>query len=584
MPLTNDYSPKPYIMRKGIHNDKFSVHAIAGSHVITLAFDAKKEAVAGLLGFAIHRTKFDKDGKDVSNGGDWMKGYKPFEEIIPKPLPKITYPTNEHPWQSFTWADYAVEPDNSYKYKVVPVFGKPGKLILGEELTIKVSPEPVKDSMHEIHFNRGAAASQAYAIRFDNLKPNDKSLTEKEKQERKDWLSRGLFEAVCAFVKQAKGKGWGLRAALYELDQLDVMNTFKEALGNKADVKIIYESRSGQTQTKDNQDTLKEAGFKVNDQKITFARKNTDGIPHNKFIVLLKDKKPVMVWTGSTNISEGGIFGHSNVGHCIKDKDLAGEYLKYWNMLKDDPAKDKLKEMVDAEWPTLSMDEIPRDKMSVVFSPRKGNKMLDAYADLLGSANLLGIITLPFNVDQRFADILEANSPAVRYVMLNSGKDQSDAAKRFNPDPDVIVAPGSKFEDQWGQWLNEIHSGLNGSNVLYIHTKYMILNPMGPDTLIVTGSANFSTNSTSSNDENMVIIPCSNKKGETRVQDIYLGEFFRLFDHWYFRYLHSIDKSSKAEQAKRRFLKKSSKEWVDPYYKAGTDRFRRRNLFSFGFA
>jgi len=53
-------------------------------------------------------------------------------------------------------------------------------------------------------------------------------------------------------------------------------------------------------------------------------------------MVLLKDKKPVMLWTGSTNISEGGIFGHSNVGHCIKDKDVAAAYLKYWNMLKDD--------------------------------------------------------------------------------------------------------------------------------------------------------------------------------------------------------------------------------------------------------
>ncbi|MBK9737148.1 MAG: hypothetical protein IPO92_20225 [Saprospiraceae bacterium] len=49
---------------------------------------------------------------------------------------------------------------------------------------------------------------------------------------------------------------------------------------------------------------------------------------------MLKGTNPIMVWTGSTNISEGGIYGHSNVGHCIKDKDLAKEYLKYWNMLK----------------------------------------------------------------------------------------------------------------------------------------------------------------------------------------------------------------------------------------------------------
>jgi phosphatidylserine/phosphatidylglycerophosphate/cardiolipin synthase-like enzyme len=570
-------------MRKGIHDNKFSIHAIVGTHVVTLAFDAKKEVTKGLMGFAIHRTVFDNSGKDISNGGDWRKGYKPFEAIINDPKPEVTYPTNIHPWQSFTWADYSIEQDRSYKYKVVPVFGSPGKLTYGDELTIKVEPEPYKNSMHEVYFNRGAAASQAYAAKFDNLKPNDKSLTQKEKLERKKWLSRGLFEAICAFIRQAKGKGWGLRAALYELDQIEVMNTFKEALGNKVDVKIIYESRSGETQTMDNQETLKDAGFKINDRKITFARRNTTGIPHNKFIVLLKDDKAQMVWTGSTNISEGGIFGHSNVGHCIKDKNIANEYLEYWNLLKEDPPQNALKQIIDDKWPITNLENIPLNKMTVIFSPRTGNKMLNMYANILSSAGQLGIITLPFNVDKRFADILEAESKAVRYVMLNSGKKQSASAERFNPDPDVIVAPGAKFDDQWGQWLNEIHSGLNGSNVLYIHTKYLIRDPMGPNPLIITGSANFSTNSTSANDENMVIIPCSNKKGETRVQDIYLGEFFRLFDHWYFRYLHSIDKSSKVEQAKRRFLKTSSKEWVDPYFKSNTDRFKRRNIFSYGF-
>lgn len=580
-------------MRTGIHNNKFSLHAIAGTHVITLAFDAQKSEVKNLLGFAIHRTKCDSNGNDISNGGDWMKGYKPFKEVIPNPQPKVTYPTNLHPIQSFTWADYGVEPGNTYKYKVVPVFGKPTKPTYGDELNIEVKPEPLMDALHEIHFNRGAAASQAYAIRFDDLQPNDKSLTAKEKEERLVWLSRGLFEAVINFIKQAKRKGWGLRTSLYELDQIDVMKAFKSAQDNGVDVKIVYESRKAKdkktgvlkdlTQTRDNKKTLTDAGFKINDKKTTFARIKATGIPHNKFIVLLKDEKPVMVWTGSTNISEGGIFGHSNVGHCIKDAEVAAAYLKYWNFVKDDPISDDLKTFVDTNWPVIKAADIPKDKMTVIFSPRTGNKMLDSYADLLGSAKQLGIITLPFNVDERFDKILTASSDAVRYVMLNSGSDQSAAAQKFNPDPDVIVAPGSKFDDQWGQWLNEIHSGLNGSNVLYIHTKYLLKDPMGPEPLVITGSANFSVPSTSSNDENMVIIPCSNAKGKTRVQDIYLGEFFRLFDHWYFRYLHSIDKSSKAEQAKRRFLKSVSKEWVDAYFKQGTDRFKRRNNFSFGF-
>jgi phosphatidylserine/phosphatidylglycerophosphate/cardiolipin synthase-like enzyme len=570
-------------MRTGISNGNFSVHAIAGNYVIILAFDAKKEAARNLLGFALHRTKYDSTGKDISHGGDWMKGYKPFVEIVPDPKPSVTYPTNLFPIQSFTWSDYAIEPGNSYTYKIVPVFGTPGKLTYGDELILeKIKPEPLKHDVHEIYFNRGAAASQAYAARFDNLKPNDKSLTEKERQERMTWLSRGLFEALCAYIRQAQGKGWGLYAALYELDQPDVMKVFKEVLDKGADVQIVYESRAGETQTRDNEKTLKATSFKVNDKKITYARKNTDGIPHNKFIVLLKDGKPLMVWTGSTNISEGGIFGHSNVGHCIKDANVAGEYLKYWNLLKKDPSKDTLKATVDAGWPTKKLSELPKDKMTVIFSPRAGNKMLDTYADLLGSAANIATITLPFNLDTRFSKILEKDSAAIRYLMLNSGSAQSAAAKKFNPDPDVIVAPGSKFDDQWGQWLDEIHSGLNGANVLYIHTKYLLKDPLGMEPMVVTGSANFSTNSTSSNDENMVFIPCGTKQGETRVQDIYLSEFFRLFDHWYFRYLHSIDTSSDAEQAKRRFLKSTSKEWVDPYFIKGTDRCRRRLLFSFG--
>ena len=43
--------------------------------------------------------------------------------------------------------------------------------------------------------------------------------------------------------------------------------------------------------------------------------------------------KPVAVWTGSTNISAGGIFGHSNVGHEVWDADIAERYLAFWERL-----------------------------------------------------------------------------------------------------------------------------------------------------------------------------------------------------------------------------------------------------------
>ncbi|MBK9737147.1 MAG: hypothetical protein IPO92_20220 [Saprospiraceae bacterium] len=154
------------------------------------------------------------------------------------------------------------------------MYGIPENLTYGEELILeKIKPETLADDKHEIYFNRGVAASQAYAIRFGNLKPNDISLTEKEKQERKEWLSRGLFEALCKYIRQAKGNGWSIRAELYELDQIDVMNVFKEVKDKGADVQIVYEARKSVTQTKDNEDTLKATGFIVNDGVTTYGRK-----------------------------------------------------------------------------------------------------------------------------------------------------------------------------------------------------------------------------------------------------------------------------------------------------------------------
>lgn len=568
-------------MRSGNHNKQFSVHAIAGTYVVTLGFDASKDAAQNLLGFAIHRSEFDKSGNIIE--AYWLKGYKPFKEVVNNPKPGVRYSTYEHPVQSFIWADFTVKPGRTYDYKIVPVLGQPKKLEYADPLIVKITTEPLQHHLHEIHFNRAAAASQAYADKFDNKKPTDQGLTPNEREERYQWLSRGLYEAVCKFIKQAKGQGFSIYAALYELDYVPVLKIFKDALDAGADVKIIYEARKGKTQTKQNEDALRKAGFNPDDRIVTFPRKNTDGIPHNKFMILLKNNKPLMVWTGSTNLSEGGIFGHANVGHCVKDAAVAAEYLKYWQMLKDDPDKPTLVKMVSKEWPDLKENDIDKKGISVVFSPRRGYNMLDLYASLFGNTERMANITLPFNLDKRFIARIEEQSPAIRYILLNSGKKNTDIAAKYNPDPDVVIAPGSKIEKQWHQWLNEIHTGLNGANVLYIHTKFLLVDPLGNKPLLITGSANFSEPSTNKNDENMLIIPCSNLKGETRVQDIYLGEFFRLFDHLYFRYLQNIDNSSPEEQQKRRFLKSEPAEWVAGYYNPDTDKYKRRIIFSYGF-
>jgi len=91
-------------------------------------------------------------------------------------------------------------------------------------------------------------------------------------------------------------------------------------------------------------------------------------------------------------------------------------------------------------------------------------------------------------------------------------------------------AIGSRLgKGAFNHWLVEQLSGLN-VNVRYLHTKYMLVDPLGANPLVVSGSANFSEASTTNNDENMLII-----RGNPRVADIYLGEFMRLYRHFAFR-------------------------------------------------
>ena len=108
-----------------------------------------------------------------------------------------------------------------------------------------------------------------------------------------------------------------------------------------------------------------------------------------------------------------------------------------------------------------------------------------------------------------------------------------------------------------------------------MHTKYLLIDPLSDDPLICTGSANFSENSLTSNDENMILI-----RGTTRVADIYMTEFDRLFRHFYFRDVANevAMKRKKGEKPEKVFLDENDK-WTDSYFFPGGFKTRRREMF-----
>ena len=103
----------------------------------------------------------------------------------------------------------------------------------------------------------------------------------------------------------------------------------------------------------------------------------------------------------------------------------------------------------------------------------------------------------------------------------------------------------------------------------------MLIDPLSDNPTVITGSANFSDASTKNNDENMLVI-----QGNKRVSDIYMGEFFRLFHHFYYRYIVNQQKAPHGSKGRQQSYLKPDSSWTKKYYVAGSIKKKQRELFS----
>jgi len=561
-------------MRQMVKGNVLAVRAIGGLHVVTLAWDfleGQESKRDGLLGFAIERSELSQ-GAVVERY--FLRGIKRFKSKDEGVAPGTPMPTSEHPVQSFQWGDYTPKPATTYRYRVVPVYGKPKLLDLDDAsaTTVEITTEAEQGNaaadgkpVHDIYFNRGAAGSQAYARKF--VSPPDPTQPGSDQMK---WLSRGLYEALTGFIARAAGPDaadYKLRAMLYEFRYLPVGLAFKAALDAHADVEIRYEAETYKT---DNEAMIAAAGI----QAVCKPQKPRDGIRHNKFIVLIHKNQPVAVWTGSTNISAGGIFGHSNVGHAIWDAALALRYLDFWERLANPVVMRKplVAANLAVEPTPLPKSDPPADRMLTLFSPRdeeKELKTLQWYADLMASAQKVMCMTFAFNLDKVFSDVLEQPGSTLRYAVFDKSID-ADEETKIDKTGNTVIAVGAKLEK--GDLQNFIGEKLTGFNRnKYIHDKFLLVDPLGDDPKVVTGTANFSGPSQYANDENMVVI-----RGNTRVADIYFGEFMRIFDHLYSRYIVEKLKQEGKSNPDAGYLKENSGDWVPQNFTPGRKSLRRR--------
>lgn len=550
--------------------------AYAGTYVVVLAWDTLKGKIPvrkDLLGYAIERAELDIDGNEVERY--WMRGIKRFKDKDKGLPPGTPVSTAEHPIQSFLWADYTAKAGIRYRYRIVPLYGKVKQPKLDDSAGVALdvvteiegdrpSDPNNGDDRHDVFFNRGVIGSQAYAREFGNRDPDPENPRSQEMK----WLSRGLFEALVRFIGLA-GDGMGLRAALYEFHYQPVANAFAKAIEAGADVKIVYDAES--SYKADNEATIATAG--LDDYNAVIPRTVSEGIRHNKFIVLLKGDKPVAVWTGSTNISAGGIFGHSNVGHIVWSEEVAAKYLTYWQHLADNLTPTKLRALNKDATPTPPGKPY-KNAVFPLFSARDdkdGNETLDWYAARLAEANEISCMTFAFNIDETFQKVLGQENDVLRYILKD---DPLGEAESVGQDRDVIFAAGGYLgEGALDNFLKERSNPLNRNR--YIHNKFMLVDPLSDDPLVVTGSANFSKPSQRINDENMLVI-----RGNQRVADIYFGEFMRVFDHHYARYIVRLLSDAGRSNSEAGYLKEETAEWLNAHFDPAGYKSKRRKYFA----
>lgn len=619
-------------MRAFITNNDLSVQIFAGTHVALMGMNVSKTARKGLLGLKIEKKKLSaKTFKTLRGGaryfknldGDKKNGKSDF--II----------------QSMMWADYTLLPGTTYTFRITPLYGSPKNIKDGKAISVKVSTEKQADEKHGVFFNRGVAASQSYSRKFGkylryypkNIRTrNGPKLISKPYIKPSDvpdhaaykWLSRGLEEGLLKFLAQAKGEGWAIRACVYEFSWKPAIQGFIDALDRGADVKIIHHhklesdftlkyqrgsdlvntSHFGDGSQKDiilkNRYALKlrvpdsvaktanktvtEMGTKsrraFDDLKNMMIGRENTAISHNKFVILLKDGQPKQIWTGSTNFTGGGIYGQSNVGHIVRDEDVAKAYLEFWDMLSKDPKSKQGKAENILRTPNIT-GEAPMG-ITPIFSPRPNEGILQWYADRITAAKSSVFLTTAFTVSDPFIRALQqsgerpSNNPFARYVLMESNSGLlKDKIPMMESCPDNILAWGEVKRNRTA--LEKEHdsietlTGLN-THINFLHTKYMMVDPLGDDPLIISGSANFSSASTTKNDENMLII-----RGDTRVADIFVTEFMRLFNHYQSR--NNINRMSDEEYEASKFLT-SDDSWTESYFTKGTADWNERLLFA----
>ena len=549
-------------MRRIRENNGIRVKAYSGTTGILLAFNIHPEKRKGLLGFAISRQILT--GKYAGRIG-WLQGMLDFKGTSKRKGELIA--TNVAPIQKFRWSDYAVYPGTSYAYSIYPVYKRTRsrvtafnrRLYLEEGPRVEVTTQDFNGE-NAIIFNRAVAASQAFSRRFPNLNEEieaarragtlgNKSLPQKAL----NWLSRGMVEQIEHFIDSAKDRTWGIDLAIYEY-HLERLHKALVAAGKRGvRVRVLYHKKRNDPASKENEELLHNPPIPGAE---LFARKTT-AIMHNKFAVLKKEDangemQPLRVLAGSTNWTENGCYRQANVVHITSAPSILERYTNLFEALVTTrDSRRKTKNWIEKHNPFPNAPE-----RFAGFSPRKGLDDINKMAALIGKAKRDVLFSTAFSLHDQIENAL-LGQPHDKVLRMGIQNRRSNVLTGIHRDRTAQFTAAALLPGGLEGWLKETTAGQRGN--IRIHTKAIVVDVTSDSPLVISGSHNYSTNASSKNDENYLIV-----RRDLDVADVYLCEIMRIYDHYRFRY------SAKERRAPGRPFSPPAlagdDNWTNPYF------------------
>lgn len=300
-------------------------------------------------------------------------------------------------------------------------------------------------------------------------------------------LTGSIEEKLIEFINSAQTS---IHVSSFEFNLARVADALINAKARGVDVRWVTDNENGldiDSQPNRGQFTrLMQSGIEVKDDA------GRSALMHNKFWIF--DKQ--ITWTGSTNITVNGIYKQNNNVIVIRSPEIALIYEREWEELWTGQFGPRAPSTISNQWAILNGNAI-----QVLFSPE--DKALSNLIALVNDAQV-SIRFLAFS----FTDYPLAQTMIDR---AKAGVDVKGVFETFGSN-----SPRSELKTLWCANLPVRQDG-NGS---FLHHKVIIVD----NSVVFTGSFNFSTNADESNEENAIIID------NPEIASLYLQEFDKLWN------------------------------------------------------